>query len=126
RVGPTPVGRDKPGPRKAAGSAGCGSLWGRLYAGQRCFDESRALAPPPSAGINPAPQRRSAWLVNSCGAGFMPASGASASARVLGPAPVGRDKPGPTTALGLVGEFLDALLYAGQRCFGERPSVGPR
>ena len=52
--GPTPVGRDKPGPTKAGERAGVGAaraLWGRLHAGQR------SMARPPSAGINPAPQK---------------------------------------------------------------------
>src|SRR5690606_1343070 len=49
-------------------------------------DEPRALAPLSSAGINPAPQKRpDRRVVVSCGAGFMPASGVSASAECRPP-----------------------------------------
>src|SRR5690606_112626 len=55
---PTSVGRDEPGPTKAARHATPAALllWGRFYAGQRAFIPARAPSPAPSAGMNPAPQ----------------------------------------------------------------------
>src|SRR5690606_1882826 len=121
RVGPTTVGRDKPGPTKrnsatpapAAGPSSrlnwWGNLWGRLYAGQRGQVQVAVSAPPPSARTSPAPQKEiplhpapaaatDRWaqrVTQPVGPALCRPAGPGSSCRV-GPTAVGRDEPGPT------------------------------
>src|SRR5690606_15812161 len=61
---PTLVGRGKPGPTvefdPSLAAEGGRFLWGRVHPGQRGQAWARCDAPPPSAGVNPALQSRTA------------------------------------------------------------------
>src|SRR5690606_6421442 len=86
-----------------------GNLWGRLYAGQRGQVQVAVSAPPPSAGITPAPQKEiplhpapaagtNRWaqrVTQPVGPALCRPAGPGSSCRV-GPTAVGRDEPGPT------------------------------
>src|SRR5690606_25971317 len=105
-VGPTAAGRDKPGPPRNPGRrhnlrhTPCGNLlWGRLHAGRRSRAPHPTSAPPPLAGINPAPHETPAGgtlpVATSCGAGFMPADGAEPPTRTSAPPPLAGINPAP-------------------------------
>src|SRR5690606_27395391 len=104
----------------------------------------RAAFPPPSAGINPAPQHTqcigtAGWFPPApCGAGFMPASGVRGSHRAAFPPPSAGINPAPqhSTAqhstqqcIGTAGWLPPAplwdRLYAGQRSEGLAPGGVP-